>query len=29
VQQHYSGKRTLVLGEHRSAVRQSDECDNT
>lgn len=29
VQQHYSGKRTLVLGEHRSAVRQSDERDNT
>jgi len=29
VQQHYSGKRTLVLGEHRSAVRQSNESDNT
>ena len=29
VQQHYAGKRTLVLGEHGSAVRQSDESDNT
>lgn len=26
---HYAGKRTLVLGEHLSSVRQSDEADNT
>ena len=28
VRQHYAGKGTLVLGEHGSAVRQSDESDN-
>jgi DNA repair photolyase len=26
---HYQGKRTLVIGEHRSAVRRSEEQDNT
>lgn len=29
VQQHYAGKSMLVLGEHRSAVRHSEEHDNT
>ena len=29
LEQHYNGKRTLVLGEHRSAVRLSEESDNT
>ncbi len=26
---HYRGKQTLVFGEHKSAVRLSDEKDNT
>ena len=26
---HYEGKQTLVFGEHKSAVRLSDEADNT
>ncbi len=29
LESHYEGKQTLVFGEHKSAVRLSDEADNT